>query len=300
MGLFDNRVVIVTGAGRGIGREHALRFAAEGAAVVVNDLGGTHDGSGEDSSPARQVVDEIIAADGRAVANGDSVGSWDGAQSIVRTAIETFGDLHILVNNAGITRDRSIVNMTEQDFDAVVEVHLKGSFALTHWAAVHWREESKAGRQVARSIVNTTSGSGLFGNAGQANYASAKMGIAALTIVSARELGRYGARVNAIAPAARTRMTLATPGFEDVLKAPDDAAAFDRWHPANPTPMAMFLATEDCPFNGQVFETFGERVSLYAAWPVEKSAIAEHGWTVADLVLATKDWPAGPPAMPAT
>ena len=299
MGLFDNRVVIVTGAGRGIGREHALQFAAEGAAVVVNDLGGTHDGSGEDGSPARQVVDEIIAAGGRAVANGDSVGSWDGAQSIVRTAIETFGDLHILVNNAGITRDRPIVNMTERDFDAVVEVHLKGSFALTHWAAVHWRVESKAGRQVARSIVNTTSGSGLFGNAGQANYASAKMGIAALTIVSARELSRYGARVNAIAPAARTRMTLATPGFEDVLKAPDDADAFDRWHPANPTPMAMFLATEDCPFNGQVFETFGERVSLYAAWPVEKSAIAEQGWTVAGLALATKGWPAGPPAMPA-
>ena len=185
MGQFDGRVVIVTGAGRGIGREHAIRFATEGAEVVVNDLGGANDGSGSDQSAAQAVVDEIVQAGGHAIANTDSVATWGGARTIVDAAVDTFGDLHIVVNNAGFVRDRSLVNMSEEDFDSVIDVHLKGTFAVSRWAAIYWRDRSKADRKQARAIVNTTSGSGLFGNAGQANYASAKMGIAALTIVCA-------------------------------------------------------------------------------------------------------------------
>ncbi len=177
MGLFDGRVVIVTGAARGVGREYALRFGAEGAQVVVNDLGGANDGTGEDRTPAQQLVDEITATGGTAIAKGDSVVSWDGAKAIVDCAVDTFGDLLIVVNDAGFVRDRTIVNMSEEDFDAVVQVHLKGTFAMTRWAGSYWRDQTKAGRQDQRRIVNTTSGSGLFGNAGQANYASAKMGI---------------------------------------------------------------------------------------------------------------------------
>jgi NAD(P)-dependent dehydrogenase (short-subunit alcohol dehydrogenase family) len=298
MGQFDGRVVIVTGAGRGIGREHAIRFATEGAQVVVNDLGGANDGSGSDQSAAQAVVDEIVQAGGHAIANTDSVATWGGARTIVDAAVDTFGDLHIVVNNAGFVRDRSLVNMSEEDFDSVIDVHLKGTFAVSRWAAIYWRDRSKADRKQARAIVNTTSGSGLFGNAGQANYASAKMGIAALTIVCARELQRYGVRTNAIAPGARTRMTLATPGFDEVLKAPDDEGVFDKWHPGNTSPIAMYLATEQCPFNGQVFETLGGRVSLYKGWTTDQSVTADHTWTVEELQAATKDWPVGPPDMP--
>lgn len=298
MGKFDDRVVIVTGAGRGIGREHALRFAAEGAKVVVNDVGSAHDGTGGDQSAAQDVVNEISDAGGIAVVNTDSVGTWEGTKSIVDAAIDLFGDLHVVVNNAGITRDSTVVNMTEENFDAVIDVHLKGTFAMCHWAANFWRDQSKAGKDVARRIVNTTSGSGLFGNAGQANYASAKMGIAALTIVCARELERYGVKTNAIAPGARTRMTLATPGFDEVLKAPDDINTFDKWHPGNTSPIAMYLATEECRFNGQVFETLGGRVGLYKGWTIEESATADHMWTIDELEGATKNWPVGPPDMP--
>ncbi len=298
MGQFDGKVVVITGSGRGIGREHALRFAAEGASVVVNDLGAANDGSGSDRSAAQSVVDEIVAAGGSAAANTDSVASWDGAKAIIDTAIDTFGDLHIVVNNAGITRDRTIITMPEDDFDLVVAVHLKGTFAMTHFAGNYWREKAKAGSTDQRRIVNTTSGSGLFGNAGQANYASAKMGITGLTIVSARELERYHVRTNAIAPGARTRMTLATPGFDEVLKAPDDASVFDKWHPGNTSPITMYLATDECPFNGQVFETLGGRVSLYQGWTPNHSVTADHMWTIDELKDATKDWPVGPPSMP--
>lgn len=298
MTQFDGRVVVVTGAGRGIGREHALRFAAEGASVVVNDVGGANDGSGSDRSAAQEVVDEITNAGGIAVVNTDSVGTWEGAKSIIDTAIEAFGDLHILVNNAGIVRDSAIVNMTEVDFDMVIDVHLKGTFATSRWAAIYWREQSKSGNVTPRRIVNTTSGSGLFGNAGQANYASAKMGITALTIVCARELIRYGVKTNAIAPGARTRMTLATPGFDEVLKAPEDKAVFDKWHPGNTSPIAMYLATDQCQFNGQVFETLGGRVSLYKGWTTEESVTADHTWSITELEDAMKNWPVGPPDMP--
>jgi NAD(P)-dependent dehydrogenase (short-subunit alcohol dehydrogenase family) len=291
-------VAIITGGGRGIGREHSLLFASEGAKVVVNDLGGAADGSGSDLSAAEQVVEEIKAAGGEAVANGDSVTDWEGAQRIVNTAVESFGDLHVVVNNAGILRDRVIVNMTEEEFDTVIAVHLKGTFTVSRWAAAYWREQTKAGKEGKRAIVNTSSGSGLHGNAGQANYAAAKAGIAAMTIVAARELGRYGVRANAIAPVARTRMTLATPGLGDAIAPPEDPGVFDVWDPANISPLVAFLATEDCPFTGQVFETRGGRVGFYQGWTVTEHVDKDDRWTVEELKAATKDWPAGPPDFP--
>src|SRR5919107_4065963 len=233
MGALDGRVAIITGAGRGIGREHALLFAAEGAKVVVNDLGAAPDGSGDDRTPAQQVVDEIKAMGGEAVANADNVADWEAGQRLINSAVEAFGDLHVLVNNAGILRDRVLVNMTEEEWDAVIEVHLKGHFVPTRWAAAYWREQAKAGKEVRASVINTSSTSGLIGNPGQTNYGAAKSGIASFSIILAQELGRYGVRVNAIEPAARTRMTVATPGLSDVVGAPDDPAKFDVWNPAN-------------------------------------------------------------------
>src|SRR5207342_904785 len=217
MGALDGRVAIITGAGRGLGREHALLFASEGAEVVVNDLGGAADGSGDDTTPAQQVVAEIEARGGTAIANGDNVAEWDGAQRLVQAAIDTFGDLHVLVNNAGILRDRVVVNMTEAEWDAVIQVHLKGHFCPTRMAATYWREQTKAGKEVNAALVHTTSTSGLFSNPGQANYDAAKSGIATFSQVCAKELVRYGVKSNCIAPGARTRLTLATPGLEDIM-----------------------------------------------------------------------------------
>ena len=210
--MLQDRVAIITGAGRGIGREHALLFASLGAKVVVNDLGGAVDGSGADVSAAQSVVDEITAAGGQAVANTDSVSSFDGAKAMVDQAVSTFGDLHVVVNNAGILRDRMLVSMSEQEFDDVIAVHLKGTFNLTRHAAGYWRDAAKAGTITDRAIVNTSSGAGLHGNVGQTNYSAAKAGIAAMTVVNAMELNRYGVRANCIAPVARTRLTLQTPG----------------------------------------------------------------------------------------
>ena len=200
--LVEGRVAIVTGAGGGIGREHALSLARHGAKVVVNDLGGDRHGVGADVSKAQQVVDEIVAAGGEAVANGDSVADWEGAQRLIRTAVDTFGDLHVLVNNAGILRDRVLANMTEEEWDAVINVHLKGTFAPSRWAVAHWREQAKAGQPVSGRIINTTSISGIYGNPGQSNYGAAKAGIAAFTNIVALEVGRYGVTVNAVAPVA--------------------------------------------------------------------------------------------------
>ncbi len=205
--LCEGRIAIVTGAGRGIGREHALMLAHHGAKVVVNDLGGNVDGSGGDQTPAQQVVAEIRAMGGEAVVNGDNVASWEGAQRLINTAIETFGDLHVVVNNAGILRDRVLVNMTEEEWDAVINVHLKGTFAPSRWAAAYWREQSKAGKPVSGRIINTTSVSGIYGNPGQTNYGAAKAGIASFTNIAALELARYGVTVNAVGPVALTRMT---------------------------------------------------------------------------------------------
>src|ERR687892_2728102 len=236
MGALDGRVAIITGAGRGLGREHALLFAEEGAKVVVNDVGGNIHGEGADRAPAQQVVDEIEKMGGEAVANIDSAADWDGAQRLIQTAIDTFGDIHVLVNNAGILRDRVIVNMTEEEWDAVIHVHLKGHFCPTRHAAAYWREQSKAGKEVKASIIHTSSTSGLLGNPGQANYGAAKAGIASFSVITAQELGRYGVRVNCIAPAARTRLTEATPGLQEVVKAPEDETKFDIWDPANVSP----------------------------------------------------------------
>ena len=212
MGALDGRVAVITGSGRGIGREHALLFAAEGAKVVVNDLGGSVDGSGDDRTAAQQVVDEITAGGGQAIANGDDVTDWDGGKRLIDSAIEAYGDLHVLVNNAGILRDRVLVNMSEEEWDSVIHVHLKGHFVPTRHAAAYWREQTKAGKEVRAAVVNTSSTSGLLGNPGQSNYGAAKAGIGAFTTITAEELSRYGVRVNAIAPAARTRMTEQTPG----------------------------------------------------------------------------------------
>src|SRR5881397_3133035 len=233
MGALDGRIAIITGAGRGIGREHALLFAGEGAKVVVNDLGGAMDGTGDDRTPAEQVVDEIKEMGGEAVANADNVADWEGAQRLINAAVETFGDLHILVNNAGILRDRVLVNMSEEEWDAVIHVHLKGHFVPTRFAAAYWREQTKAGNTVKANVINTSSTSGLLGNPGQTNYGAAKAGIGSFSQIAAQELSRYGVRVNCIAPAARTRLKEATPGLGDVIKAPDDASKFDIWDPAN-------------------------------------------------------------------
>jgi NAD(P)-dependent dehydrogenase (short-subunit alcohol dehydrogenase family) len=283
MGALDGRVVIITGAGRGIGREHALLFASEGAKVVVNDLGGAVDGSGDDRTPAEQVVDEIKEMGGEAVANADNVADWEGGQRLINAAVETFGDLHVLVNNAGILRDRVLVNMTEEEWDAVIHVHLKGHFVPTRWAATYWREQSKAGKEVKAAIVNTSSTSGLLGNPGQSNYGAAKAGIAAFTIITAQELSRYGVRVNAIAPAARTRMTESTPGLSDIVQAPADSGTFDAWDPANISPLVAYLSTEECPLTGKTFFVQGGKVQYFQPWTLTKEIDKGDRWNVAEL-----------------
>jgi NAD(P)-dependent dehydrogenase (short-subunit alcohol dehydrogenase family) len=282
MGALDGRVAIITGAGRGLGREHALLFASEGAKVVVNDLGGDQIGGGADATPAQETVEEIRAMGGEAVVNGDDVADWEGAQRLVEQAVDTFGDLHVLVNNAGILRDRVIVNQSEEDWDSVIRVHLKGHFAPAHFAAGYWREQTKAGKEVNAAIVNTSSTSGLFANPGQVNYDAAKTGIATMTQVMAKELVRYGVRANAIAPAARTRMTLATPGTGDAMQPPTDGS-FDSMDPANVSPMVAYLATADCPFSGEVFVVFGGVVQRVQSWTLAEQVNKDGRWTVEEL-----------------
>ena len=283
MGALDGRVAIITGAGRGLGREHALLFAREGAKVVVNDLGGDSHGTGADATPAQQTVADIVAAGGEAVVNGDNVADWAGAERLVRQAIDTFGDLHVLVNNAGILRDRVIINMTEAEWDAVIAVHLKGHFCPTRHAATYWREQTKAGKGVHASIVHTSSTSGLFSNPGQANYDSAKSGIATFSQVCAKELSRYGVRSNAIAPGARTRLTLETPGLGDMVKAPEDPGKFDVWDPANVSPFVAYLATRDCPITGETFMVQGGTVQRVKSWSTVEKVEKDDRWTVAEL-----------------
>ena len=261
MGLCDGRVAIVTGAGRGIGREHALSLAAHGAKVVVNDLGGNIDGTGGDAGPAQQVVDEITGMGGEAVANADSVADWEGAQRLINTAIETFGDLHVLVNNAGILRDRVLINMTEEEWDAVIAVHLKGTFAPSRWAAAYWREQSKAGKEVDARIVNTTSVSGIYGNPGQTNYGAAKAGIASFTSIAALELVRYGVTVNAVAPVALTRMT------EGLGPAPETDEEREMRSPRWIAPLVTWLASSESKgVSGHVFEASGSVLAIAEGW----------------------------------
>jgi len=284
MGSLDGRVAIITGAGRGIGREHALLFAAEGAKVVVNDLGGANDGTGTDIAPAEEVAAEIRAAGGEAVANGDDVADWQGAQRMIDSTIEAFGDLDILVNNAGILRDRAIVNMTEEEWDTVVTVHLKGHFAPTRWAAAYWRAETKAGINKPRNLVHTSSTSGLFSNPGQANYGAAKSGIATFNQICAKELARYGVRSNCIVPGARTRLTLAMPGLGDIMTPTE--GAFDTWDPANVSPLAAYLASADCAFTGETFFVQGGTVTRVDSWTLGDKVEQDDRWTVDDLAAA--------------
>jgi NAD(P)-dependent dehydrogenase (short-subunit alcohol dehydrogenase family) len=264
MGLLDGRVVIVTGAGRGIGAAHALAFAAEGARVVVNDIGVALDGTGQGAeSPAHAVVEQIKAAGGEAVVNGDDVADWNGAQNLIQSAVDTFGGLHVLVNNAGFVRDRMLANMSEDEWDAVVRVHLKGHFAPLRYAAAYWRGLSKEGKTVDARIINTSSAAGLQGSVGQGNYSAAKAGIATLTLVAAAELGRYGVTVNAIAPSARTRMTETV--FADMMAKPDDG--FDAMAPENISPLVVWLGSvESKDVTGKVFEVEGGVIRVAEGW----------------------------------
>jgi NAD(P)-dependent dehydrogenase (short-subunit alcohol dehydrogenase family) len=259
--LCEGRVAIVTGAGRGIGREYALMLAAHGAKVVVNDLGGSRDGTGASASPAEEVVGEIRTAGGQAVVNASDVSDFAGAQQMIEQAVSSFGRLDVLVNNAGILRDRMLVNMTEAEWDAVIKVHLKGTFAPAHHAAAYWRDRAKKGEAVDARLINTTSISGIYGNPGQTNYGAAKAGIAAFTIIAARELGRYGITVNAIAPGALTRLT------EDLNlgKGSDEEKA--RMHPRWIAPIVTWLAsTQSGHVTGRVFEASGEILAVAESW----------------------------------
>jgi NAD(P)-dependent dehydrogenase (short-subunit alcohol dehydrogenase family) len=285
MGILEDRVAVITGAGRGIGREHALLFAREGARVVVNDLGGANDGSGEDNGPAQAVADEITAAGGVATANTDNVSTWDGAARLVEQAVSEHGSLDVVVNNAGILRDGFIATLEEADWDAVIDVHLKGHFAVTHHAAAYWRERTKAADSPKAAVINTASASGVtVPNPGQANYGAAKAAIAALTLVAAQELERYGVRVNAIAPIARTRLTLATPGMGAVFAAgAEDATGHDLFDPINISPLVAYLAAEPCPISGKVFAVQGGSIQELAGWSVARSIETEGLWQIDDI-----------------
>jgi NAD(P)-dependent dehydrogenase (short-subunit alcohol dehydrogenase family) len=278
-GICEGRIAIVTGAGRGLGRAHALELARQGAKVVVNDLGCELDGSGGGSGPAGEVIEEIRAAGGEAVANGDDVADFEGAGRIVAAALDAFGDLHAVVNNAGFVRDRMFANVAEDEWDAVVRVHLKGHFAVARHAAAHWRDQAKAGTVVDGRIINTSSGAGILGSVGQAAYSAAKGGIATLTLVQAAELGRYGVTANAICPAARTRMT---EGVFTEMMAEVEGGAFDAMAPENVSPLVAWLASPaSAHVTGRVFEVEGGKVGLATGFmhgpTVDKGARWEPG-----------------------
>ena len=284
-GICEGRVVVITGAGRGIGRGHAVEFAAQGAKVVVNDNGGEVDGSGRATGPAEDVVAELKAMGAEAVANTDDCTSDDGARNLIQTAIDTFGRLDVLVNNAGNLRDRVLANMTGEEWDAVMKVHLRGTYAPSHVAAQYWRDLTKAGEPVDGRIISTSSGSGLFGNPGQANYAAAKAGIAAFTIVAAKELARYGVTVNAIAPAARTRMTAPLGMGADHAE-----GAFHWTDPENVAPLVVWLGSaESKGITGQVFEVMGGRIGVVEGWRRGPSVNQPDRWDPAALGAIVPD-----------
>jgi NAD(P)-dependent dehydrogenase (short-subunit alcohol dehydrogenase family) len=284
-GLLEGRVAIVTGAGRGIGRAHALELAAHGAAVVVNDYGVSLTGEGTGESPADDVVSEIVSGGGRAVANGADVADFDQAAAMVQQAISEFGGLDILVNNAGFVRDRMLVNTSEEEWDAVIRVHLKGHFATLRHAGAYWRAECKAGHRRAARVINTSSGAGLQGSVGQATYSAAKAGIAGLTLVAAQELGRYGVTVNAIAPVAKTRMT---EGAFDTSAMPD---------PRDNSPVVAWLASiEAGDVTGRVIEIEGGKVTLETGWAHGPSRYVDGRWLAAEVGPALRSLIAAAPA----
>jgi NAD(P)-dependent dehydrogenase (short-subunit alcohol dehydrogenase family) len=282
MGSLDGRVCIITGAGRGLGREHSLLMGAEGAHVVVNDIGGATDGTGDDATPAEEVAAEIRAQGGEAIANHDDIASWEGGRHLIEETLRAYDALHVLVNNAGILRDRTLVNMTEDDWDAVMTVHLKGHFVPTRWAANHWRDRAKAGEATDASVINTSSTSGLLGNPGQSNYGAAKAGIAAFSAIAAKELARYGVRVNCIAPAARTRLTESTPGLSDVVQPPSDGG-FDAWDPANVAPLVAWLASADCDVTGHCYYVMGGTIRRFEPWSLGPRLEKDGRWTPEEL-----------------
>ncbi|MDT7609138.1 MAG: hypothetical protein QOG96_3641 [Pseudonocardiales bacterium] len=259
--------------------------------MVVNDLGGSNDGSGADTGPAQEVADEITAAGGRAVANTDNVATWAGAKALVEQAVAEFGKLDVVVNNAGILRDAFLAGIEEQQWDSVIAVHLKGHAAVLHHAAAYWKAQSKAGNQPNGAVINTCSASGVtLPNAGQANYGAAKAGIAALTLVAAEELERYGVRVNAIAPIARTRLTLATPGMGAIFAQEVEEGEFDMFSPANIAPLVAYLATEKCPHTGQVFAVQGGSIQKLQGWTVSESTDSDDPWTIDDVDGRLAEW----------
>lgn len=281
-GICADRVVIVTGAGRGIGREHALELGRQGAKVVVNDIGGQLDGTGSSTAPADEVVNEIRSAGGQAVANSDDISDWNGAKHLIDSALDAFGDLHGLVNNAGILRDRMVVNMEEKEWDDVIRVHLKGAAGTMRWASGYWRTKAKAGETLDVRIVNTTSPSGIYGNVGQSNYGAAKAGVAALTIISSMELARYGITVNAVSPSARTRMTETfTASRTAALPGPDE---FDRSHPGNIAPVVAWLCSPlSKGITGRVFNCWGGQISVAEAWHAGEEVDRQQRWSVEEL-----------------
>lgn len=286
--------MVVTGAGRGLGRAHALAFAREGARVVVNDLGAELDGTGSSTGPAGEVVDEIRALGGEAVANGADVADWDQTEALVAQAVDTFGGLDVVVNNAGFLRDRMFASTGEDEWDAVIRVHLKGHFCLSRHAAAWWRSESKAGRQPDARIINTSSGAGLLGSVGQATYSAAKAGIAGLTLVQAAELGRYGVTANALAPAARTRMTAEV--FADTMAAPTDGS-WDAMAPENVSPLVVWLGSADsAAVTGRVFEVEAGRIGVADGWQHGPTADKGARWEPAEVAPVVADLLARAPA----
>jgi NAD(P)-dependent dehydrogenase (short-subunit alcohol dehydrogenase family) len=285
MPSLEGKVAIVTGAGRGIGREHALALAQAGAQVVVNDLGGSLAGEGTDATPAQSVVNEIVAAGGEAVASYDDVSDFAAAEHMIQRTIDRYGRLDILVNNAGILRDRMLVNMTEEEWDAVIAVHLKGHFGPTRHAAAYWRERAKAGETLHARVINTSSPSGVFGNVGQANYGAAKAAIAGFTLIAAQELQRYGVTVNCIAPNARTRMTEET--FGD-LPPPEDG--FDPLDPANMAPLVVALAADDAQdITGQCFFVWGGSVNVLRPWDAGELFAVDSRWDADELLSQLRE-----------